>query len=75
MFNKGNVALLSILLLVFIGFGDKLLPKPLSTVSFQTRTTINQFILGMFPTWEPKVKPYQRTEKAIEETRKDSKVK
>ncbi len=75
MFNKGNFTLLMIFLLIFIGFGDSFLPKPLNNASFQTRTAINNFVLGMFPTWEPKVKPHQRTEKAIEETQTGAKVK
>ncbi len=75
MFNKGNFALFIILLLIFIGFGDSFLPKPLNNASLQTRTAINNLVLGMFPTWEPKVKPHQRTEKAIEATRTGGKVK
>ena len=75
MFNKGNFTLLIIFLLIFIGFGDSFLPKPLNNASFQTRTTINNFILGMFPTWRPKVNPQQRTEKAIEEMQTDGKGK
>ncbi|MDJ0619928.1 MAG: hypothetical protein QNJ63_24835 [Calothrix sp. MO_192.B10] len=74
MFNKGNFGLLIVLLLVFIGFGDSFLPKPLSTASFQTRTTINNFVVGMFPTWEPKTKPYERTESALEEAQKGRKA-
>ncbi|MDJ0676856.1 MAG: hypothetical protein QNJ36_16005 [Calothrix sp. MO_167.B42] len=64
-----------IFLLIFIGFGDNFLPKPLNNASFHTRTTINNFIVGMFPTWEPKVKPHQRTEKAVEEIQTDGKRK
>ncbi|MDJ0796991.1 MAG: hypothetical protein QNJ51_09170 [Calothrix sp. MO_167.B12] len=70
MFNKGNFSLFIVLLLIFIGFGDSFLPKPLSTASFQTRTTINNFVVGIFPTWEPKTKRYERTEKALEEAQK-----
>lgn len=59
-----------LLSLIFIGFGDIFLPKPLSTASFQTRTKINEFIIGLFPGWEPKSNPYSRTERALEETEK-----
>ncbi|MBW4507416.1 MAG: hypothetical protein KME64_13015 [Scytonematopsis contorta HA4267-MV1] len=68
MFNKGNFTLLLIVFLVFVGFGDSFLPKPLSTASYNTRTTINNFAIGLFPTWKPKVNPDERTEKAIEDT-------
>lgn len=67
MFNKGNVSLLMIIVLVFIGFGDKFLPQPLSTASFQTRTTINNFVIGMFPSWKPKTNPNQRTQDAVKQ--------
>ncbi|BAY61372.1 hypothetical protein NIES22_14370 [Calothrix brevissima NIES-22] len=61
-----------LLSLIFIGFGDSFLPKPLSTASFQARTKINEFIIGLFPDWEPKTNPYSRTERALEETEKGS---
>lgn len=38
-----------VLLLVFIGFGDRFLPNPLAKASVQTRTTINKWIIGLFP--------------------------
>jgi hypothetical protein len=70
MFNKGNMTLLFIVGLIFVGFGDSFLPKPLSTASYQTRTTINNFVIGMFPTWQPKTNPHKRTQEAIEQTNK-----
>jgi hypothetical protein len=73
MFNKSNFTLLFILFLIFVGFGDSFLPKPLSTASFNTRTTINNFTIGLFPTWKPKVSPDERTEKAIEDTERGGK--
>ncbi len=57
---------LILLFLIFVGFGDGFLPKPLSTASLQTRTTINQFFTGLFPSWQPKTRPNSRTEKAVE---------
>ncbi|AKG20301.1 hypothetical protein [Calothrix sp. 336/3] len=68
--KKTGTILLLILALVFIGFGDSFLPKPLSVASRNTRNTINQLIVGFFPSWQPKVKPQERTNKAIEETEK-----
>ncbi|BAZ11843.1 hypothetical protein NIES4071_36690 [Calothrix sp. NIES-4071] len=70
MFNKANITVLFILGLIFVGFGDSFLPKPLSTASYQTRTTINNFVIGMFPAWQPKTDPYKRTQEAINETNK-----
>lgn len=47
---KSNVFMIPlVLLLVFIGFGDKFLPNPLSNASVQTRTTLNKWIVGLFP--------------------------
>jgi hypothetical protein len=70
MFNKGNMTLAFLLILVFVGFGDSFLPKPLSTASYQTRTTINNFVIGMFPAWRPKTDPNKRTQEAIKEMNK-----
>jgi hypothetical protein len=50
----------------FIAWGDRILPEPMKTVSFRTRTTIERFLLGMTPDWNPE-NPNERTEKAIEE--------
>ncbi|MBD2002809.1 hypothetical protein NDI37_26975 [Funiculus sociatus GB2-A5] len=61
-----------ILALVFVGFGDKFLPKPLSTASYNTRTTLNNSLLGIFPSKKPR-NPYERTEKAIEQEEKGGK--
>ncbi|MDJ0734140.1 MAG: hypothetical protein QNJ47_08680 [Nostocaceae cyanobacterium] len=70
MFNKGNFTLLILLSLIFIGFGDSFLPQPLSSASRNTRTTINNLLVGIFPTWQPKTKPYERTQDALEQTQK-----
>ncbi|MBW4650539.1 MAG: hypothetical protein KME06_17895 [Kastovskya adunca ATA6-11-RM4] len=65
--------ILVILVLVFIGFGDRFLPEPVGTASTQTRTSINQFIAGMFPDWRPnKLKPNERTERAIQQQEEGS---
>lgn len=70
MFNKGNMTLVFLLVLIFVGFGDSFLPKPLSTASYQTRTTINNIVIGMFPGWQPKTDPNKRTQEAIKEMNK-----
>lgn len=66
MLKKGNLTVLAMAALIFVGFGDSFLPKPLSNYSFQTRNTINQFVIGLFPQWRPKTKPYERTEQELE---------
>lgn len=65
--RKGTIGFVIFLLIIFIGFGDKFLPKPLSTASANTRATINNFLANMMPERERKTDPYGRTEEAIEE--------
>jgi hypothetical protein len=64
--RKTATTWLILLFLIFVGFGDGFLPKPLSTASLQTRTTINEFFVGLFPSWQPKTRPNARTEKAVD---------
>ena len=56
----------------FIGFGDAL-PKPLSTMSRQSRQALNQMISGIVPNWTPKTDPNKRTEDALEQENKNAK--
>ncbi|KKI98601.1 hypothetical protein [Prochlorothrix hollandica] len=53
--------------ILFIAGGDKVLPDPLGAASAQTRATINNALVGVFPSWKPRTNPNERTEKAIEE--------
>lgn len=55
-----------LLFLIFVGFGDRLLPEPLSSASVKTRTTINKFLLGLFPKRDLK-NPNEKREKEIEQ--------
>jgi hypothetical protein len=64
---KGYFPLIAILAIVFIGFGDKFLPEPLKGASTTTRTTVNNFVIGLIPNRQPKTNPYQRTEDAIKQ--------
>lgn len=64
---KANFPILLLLALVFIGFGDRFLPEPLKSASANTRTSINNAITGLFPSWRPSLDPHQRTEDAIEQ--------
>lgn len=67
--NKNLMVVFLLLALIFIGFGDQFLPKPLSTASLQTRTTLDHWFMGM-QFWRPKTQPYARTQKAIDEVEK-----
>lgn len=49
----------------FIGFGDRILPSPLSTFSLNARNTITQTLTGAAPQLKPQ-KPYAETEKAVD---------
>jgi hypothetical protein len=49
---------------VFIGVGDRFLPKPLNTMSFNARNAINQALMGLSPKLKPQ-KPNAETEKAV----------
>ena len=41
--------------IIFVGIGDKFLPKPLSTYSFNTRNLINAKLITLMPKHNPKV--------------------
>lgn len=52
---------------LFISFGDKVFPEPLKGASYQSRTAINQFVIGLMPGPHAKVDPNKRTEDAVQE--------
>jgi hypothetical protein len=54
-----------LIMVVFIGVGDRFLPKPLNTMSFNTRNAINQALMGLSPKLKPQ-KPNAETEKAVD---------
>jgi hypothetical protein len=70
MFKKSNFILLFLLFVIFVGVGDRLLPEPMKSASLNTRTSINKGLIKLFPTRESKLKPHERTRKAIEEAEK-----
>ncbi|MGK7876333.1 MAG: hypothetical protein AB4426_24465 [Xenococcaceae cyanobacterium] len=63
---KSIGTIIFILLLLFITIGDRILPQPLSDVSRNTRTSINKFLIGLFPDKEF-TDPSEGLEKGIEE--------
>jgi hypothetical protein len=50
---------------VFIGFGDRVLPKPLGSISLNTRTSINKVLQGLSPTLKSQ-NPDDKMEKAVD---------
>ena len=70
MFRKSNFIILFLLFVIFVGVGDSFLPEPMKSASLNTRKTINNTLIGLFPKRESKLKPHERTRKAIEEAEK-----
>ena len=70
MFKKSNFIVLLLLFAIFVGIGDSFLPEPMKSASLNTRKTINEKLIGLFPNRRSKLKPHERTRKAIEEAEK-----
>ncbi|KAM3093293.1 hypothetical protein ACKFKG_20005 [Phormidesmis sp. 146-35] len=68
--NRFPFGLILLLSLVYIGFGDQFLPFSLGRYSFQARSSLNQIMVGAFPSWRPKADPQQRTQEAVKQTEK-----
>jgi hypothetical protein len=68
--RKTAVTYLLILFLLFVALGDQFLPKPLSTASRDTRISLNNFFIGLFPKKIPKLNPNERTEKELQREEK-----
>ena len=49
---------------VFVGFGDQILPNPMKGYSVQVRTNLGHFATGLIPQLKPQ-KPDSQTEKAV----------
>jgi hypothetical protein len=50
---------------IFIGVGDRFLPSPLSSISLNTRTSINQLLVGLSPKLKSQ-NPDDKMEKAVD---------
>ena len=70
MFKKSYFILALLIFAIFVGIGDSFLPEPMKSASSNTRKTINDSLIGLFPERESKLKPHERTRKAIEEAEK-----
>ncbi len=55
-----------LLFLIFMAIGDAL-PPPLRQASQNTRATLNAWMVNLIPNWQPKTRPYERTEDALKE--------
>ena len=64
---KRYIPLIIIGCILFVAGGDKVFPGAVGEASYQVRTSINNALVGSFPSWEPKTKPYERTEKELEQ--------
>ena len=63
-----------LLVIVFIGFGDRFLPEPLKSASTNTRKTINRVVIGLVPeNWQPGVDPNERAEEAFDKLDEEEK--
>jgi len=58
-----------LILLLYIAVGDFFLPSPLGDMSRTTRTTINGFLLGLFPQEEIN-NPYNHQRRNVESCNK-----
>ncbi|GAP98302.1 hypothetical protein [Leptolyngbya sp. NIES-2104] len=67
--SKIPVGFLFLTSIVFIGFGDQVLPPEIGRYSFQVRSSIDQWLVNAVPNWQPKTNPYRRTEDAIQDTK------
>lgn len=61
--------LIVFILLVFVSVGDLFLPEPLKSASKETKSAINDIVVGMLPK-KKLANPHERTEKAVEEFEK-----
>ena len=70
MFKKSYFILALLIFALFVGIGDSVLPEPMKSASLNTRKSINKHLVGLFPNRRSKLKPHERTRKAIEEAEK-----
>jgi hypothetical protein len=66
--NRVPFGLILLLSLVYIGFGDQFLPSSIGRYSLQARSSLDQMLVGAFPSWRPKANPQQRTQEAVKQS-------
>ncbi|NJK53975.1 MAG: hypothetical protein HC936_16455 [Leptolyngbyaceae cyanobacterium SU_3_3] len=47
------------------------MPSSIGRYSFQARSSIDQVLVGMFPSWRPRTNPNARTQEAVRQTEGD----
>ncbi len=62
--RRSTFPILVLVVLLFLALGDRL-PSPVGEWSLQTRQSLNQFVISLFPSWDPKLNPNQRTESEL----------
>ena len=50
--------------LAFLMVGDRL-PEPVGEFGRLAKTSVNGFVIGLFPDWDPDLNPHQRTESQL----------
>lgn len=67
-FGMGLLKFLPIYIIGFVAWGDRILPSPLSDWSLNTRSSINQILVGKFPSGIMENEKYnnKKTDKIIE---------
>ncbi|NJR49077.1 MAG: hypothetical protein HC780_05380 [Leptolyngbyaceae cyanobacterium CSU_1_3] len=69
--NRLPIGFILLFSLIYIGFGDQFLPSSIGRYSFQARSSIDQVLVGMFPSWRPRTNPNARTQEAVRQTEGD----
>ncbi len=68
--NRGSkrlpIGIILFLGVAYIAFGDAVLPGAAGQYSYQTRASLNQMMIKVFPSFTPKTNPYKRTEDAVQ---------
>jgi hypothetical protein len=57
--------------IIFVIFGEQFLPQPLSGISRTIKQGANQFLEGLFPSYQP-VNPHERTRNAVDKMEKNN---
>lgn len=68
--HRSYFPLFLILALLFMLVGDRL-PAPVGPLGVQAKKNVNTFVIGLFPSWNPKLNPNQRTESQLEQVEKN----
>ena len=65
------IALMLLVTVGFISFGDQVLPRSIGQYSTQARGAIDNMMVSAFPQWSPKANQYKRTNEAVQQMEKN----